>query len=318
MPAPIFAYLRGLLQGHNITATFLQREFGYSHDAITRFLVTSSGLNLLIYQLVFNWFGLLRNGFLILDDTVIPKIYGKQFIQAQYVYSSCLNKCVFGYQIVFLVWTNGTLTIPLGWKYYQKAIDGKTKIDLAQELLYEAKHKWWVKPYAVLFDSWYSAEKILNQIHDYGWVFATQIKKNRIVNACPIQEDFPLGEDSLIGPLTGKCMVLVVKHDSKYFATNQVMMTNERLLQMYGYRWKIEEVFRFLKASLHLEECQARSFTAQQRHLESCVLAYLILEKERQEKPDKTLYQLKDDWMLDRRKGFHRINYYAVNVLMFA
>ena len=78
MPAPIFAYLRGLLQGHNVTATFLQREFGYSHDVITRFLVNSFDLKGLIFPLAYRWFGLLHGGCLILDDTVIPKIYGKK------------------------------------------------------------------------------------------------------------------------------------------------------------------------------------------------------------------------------------------------
>ena len=315
MPAPIFAYLRGLLQGHNITATFLQKEFGYSHDAITRFLANSFDIEGLIFRLIYRWFGVLHGGCLILDDTVVPKIYGKKFGQAQYVYSSCLKRCVFGYQIVALVWTNGTTTIPLGWKYYQKSVDGKTKIILAQELLAEAHEKWKLKPYAVLFDSWYSAEKILDQIQSYGWLFVTQLKSNRVVNACPIRDDLTQHGAALVGPLTGRFLALVLKNENKYFATNQPLMNNKQVLQLYEYRWKIEEVFRFLKNQLHLEECQARRFTSQQKHLASCVLAYIILEKERQRFPKKTLYQLKHDWMLDRRKGFHRINYYAVNVL---
>lgn len=317
MPAPIFTYLRGLLQGHNITATFLQREFGYSHDVVTRFLVSSFDLKGLIFQITYRWFGMLNGGCLILDDTVLPKMYGKKFGQAQYVYSSCLNRCVFGYQIVALVWTNGSLTIPLAWRYYQKKIDGKTKIQLAQELLSEAHDKWKIKPYVVLFDSWYSAETVLNQIHEYGWLFVTQIKSNRIVNACPVKEDFAANQNYLIGPLTGRFLALVLKNENKYFATNQPLMSDEQILQLYGYRWKIEEVFRFLKNQLHLDECQARTFTAQQKHLESCILAYLILEKERQlpHNQDKTLYKIKTSWMLNRKLGFHRINYYAVNVL---
>lgn len=34
MPAQIFTYLRGLLQGTNITVTFLALQFDYSHVTI--------------------------------------------------------------------------------------------------------------------------------------------------------------------------------------------------------------------------------------------------------------------------------------------
>jgi len=315
MPAQIITYVRGLLQAHNITATFLTREFGYSHDVITRFLKSTFDLEGIIFRLIYRWFGILNQGFLIIDDTVIPKVYGKKFGQAQYVYSSVLNRSVFGYQIVFLVWTNGIITIPLGWRYYQKATDGKTKIMLAQELLGEAKDKWKLKPYAVLFDSWYAATKLLDQIQAYGWKFVTQLKCNRIINACPIREELIDEGDVLIGYLTDTFQALILKHEGKYFASNDPLMSNKKVISLYKYRWKIEEVFRLLKQSLHLEECQATTFTSQQKHLESCIVAYLILEKERQLYPDKTLYQIKDDWMLNRKLGYHRINYYAVKVL---
>lgn len=315
MPAPILAYLRGLLQGHNITATFLEEEFGYSHDRITRFLQRKFDWQTFIWKLILKWFGNLNQGFLIIDDTVLAKPYGKKFAQASYCYSSCLDRVVFGYHLVFIVWTNGEVTIPLGWKHYQKRVDGKTKTDLALELLQEVKDGWDITPHAVLMDSWYASEKILDLIHSFDWYFVTQIKSNRVVNACLVRDDLINTGDCLVGPLTGTLLALVFKHEGKYFATNQPLWPQDIVLQMYGIRWKIEEVFRFLKQALHLQACQARSLTAQQTHLASCVMAYLILEKERQNQPDQSLYAIKNKWMLNRKYGYHRINSYAVKVL---
>ena len=222
---------------------------------------------------------------------------------------------MFGYQLVFIVWTNGEITIPLSWRYYQKEADGKTKVDLALELLKEIHSKWQLTPHCVLMDSWYGAADILNLINSFSWYFVTQLKNNRVVNACSIKEDLINSGDYLVGPLTGCFLALVFKHEGKYFATNQPLWPQDIVLQLYGFRWRIEEVFRFLKQELHLQECQARSITAQQTHLASCILAYLILEKERQTYSHQTLYAIKTKWLLNRKVGYHRINYYAVKVL---
>ncbi|EKD90095.1 MAG: hypothetical protein ACD_32C00024G0002, partial [uncultured bacterium] len=57
MPVQIFTYLRGLLQGTNITATFLSFQFGYSHDGITRFLSSGFPWKKILLHLIQIWFG---------------------------------------------------------------------------------------------------------------------------------------------------------------------------------------------------------------------------------------------------------------------
>lgn len=313
MPAQIFTYLRGLLQGTNITATFLSFQFGYSHDGITRFLSSGFPWKKILLRLIVLWFGLLKGGYLIIDDTVLAKPYGKKFAQACFAYSSCLDKVVYGYHIVLLAWTNGFITIPLSFKFYRKG--GRSKVALAGELLKEAKIFWRIKPLAVLFDSWYGAATLLDQIQSYQWLFYSQIKKNRVINACAVEDDLIENGDSLIGPLTGSVLGFILKHENKFFATNNPLASNERIIQSYRLRWKIEEIFRFLKSELHLEECQARSITAQQTHLVSCVIAYLLIQKEQQTLPDKTIYQIKHEWLLNRRLGNNRIKHYVVKEL---
>lgn len=314
MPAQIFTYLRGLLQATNITATFLSFQFGSSHDGITRFLSSEFPWKKIVLRLIQIWFGLLKGGYLIIDDTVLAKPYGKQFAHACFAYSSCLDKVVYGYHIVLLAWTNGFITLPLSFRFYQKG--KKSKVALASELLKEAKTFWKINPIAVLFDSWYGATKLLDQIHSYKWFFYCQIKKNRVINACAVADDLVTNGESLTGPLTGSVLGLVLRYGDKFFVTNNLLSSDERIIQSYRLRWKIEEIFRFLKSELHLEECQARSITAQQTHLVSCMIACLLVQKEQQNLPDKTLYQIKHEWQLNKRLGNNRIKHYVVKELI--
>lgn len=162
MPTGIVPYIRGLIQGHRVTATFLAYQFSLSHDQVTRALHRKFAWQKLVLLIIRRLFGSLTGGYLLVDDTVIAKPYAKYLEGASFVYSSLLNKSVYGYHVVLLCWTNGQVTLPLSWRWYRKG--GKTKVELAQELLQEAHNRWKLKPQAVLFDSWYAADKIITQI----------------------------------------------------------------------------------------------------------------------------------------------------------
>lgn len=295
MPAPVLSYIKGILQGYRITATYLSRQFGFSHDRLTRGLHRKFSWKQYWYRLTKLLFGLLHGGFFILDDTVIAKPFGKLFPGGSVVWDSSKERPVFGYNLVFLCWSNGIFTLPLAWKWYKK--DGKSKTMLAQALLKHAKDTLRLKPESVLFDSWYASQDILNQLTDYGWYFVTRLKKNRIINGCKISQDLVENQDQLVGLLTGKCQVKVFKNEDRYLATNRIDLTPLEILVWYTKRWKIEDLFRFLKDQLHLEQCQARTKTAQKTHLFSCLIAYLVMVKQQQAKPHLTLYRLKESWL---------------------
>lgn len=309
MPVRFVPYLVGLVQGVLVSATSLERQFGYSHDGITRSLVRIFRWDHWIFFVIHRLFGLLSGGYLILDDTVIAKPYARHMQGASFVHSSVLNQTVYGYNIVFLCWSNGTLTIPLAWKWYKK--NNKTKIDLAMELLVTAKKRWNLTPQYVLFDKFYGANKLLNQLHTYGWTFVAQLKCNRIINAAPVKEDLTQEGDTTSGWVADQVKVSIVKHDEKYFFTNDLSLSLEKLPELYQHRWPIEEVFRFLKTELRLEHCQARTQQAQKTHLASCVVLYLIFQKEQQIKKNETMYAVRRLWQMNRRLGRNQINHYV-------
>ena len=92
--------------------------------------------------------------------------------------------------------------------------------------------------------------------------------------------------------MSGKIKVRVVRYRRKYYATNRLGLTAPEVRTFYRIRQEIEEVIRVLKSQLSLEGCQAgykRSTEkqthfqpqAQTHHIALCLVAYLIIERER-------------------------------------
>jgi putative transposase len=90
-------------------------------------------------------------GYLILDDTVVEKPYARLLGEAAWGWSSKQRKVVFGVSIVLLVWTDGQVRIPVGYRGWHKG--GPSKFALAVELLSDARNRLRCQPQFVLFDS---------------------------------------------------------------------------------------------------------------------------------------------------------------------
>ena len=310
MPKYIFSYIRGLVSGYKVTSTGLARQFGFSHDGITRMLVSRFPWKQWLISCINHLFGIIQNGYLIIDDTVLAKPFGKLFTNASYVYSSSEDRSVFGYNIIMIVWTNGTLTIPLSWRWYKK--NRYSKVDIAMLLLEEIRFKWKIRNCIVLYDSWYAAAKVMRLIKSLGYSFVSQIKKNRKLNGIPFSS-LQIRENILFkGVIAGEIQIYYFKHEDKYYCTNIPVLDTKQIHALYQIRWKIEEVFRFLKSALKMEKCQATRITAQKTHLVSCILTYLIFQKEQQNNTSyQSLYQIYEQWQFDKHIARCRINHYV-------
>jgi len=126
-----------------------------------------------------------QRGYLILDDTVLPKPYATAIEGLAWMFSSQERKPVYGLSLVLLVWTNGTLGIPLSMRLWHK--EGPSKYELALELLSYARNRLRCRPAYVLFDAWYPSRRLLKRIRDYGWYFVCRLKKNRRFNGQPLR-----------------------------------------------------------------------------------------------------------------------------------
>jgi putative transposase len=291
MPALIWLYLTALLYYRTSVSCVALAEAleTVSHDRLTRMLQADwSGQTLLelACRTLFVW----ERGYLILDDTVLPKPYATAIEGLAWVFSSQERKPVYGLSLVLLVWTNGTLRIPLSMRLWRKG--GPSKYELALELLSCARNRLRCRPAYVLFDAWYPSRRLLRRIRDYGWYFVCRLKKNRRFNGQPLRtyRRHPYWSES--GWLTGGLKVLVVRYGAKYYATNRLTLAAAEVRRLYAFRTQIEEVLRVCKDQLGLTGCQARSERAQRHHILCCLAAFCVLERERYDRGI-SIYQLK-------------------------
>ena len=308
MPSLIKPYLTGLFcAAESATCTALARVVDHaSHDRLSRILKDKRlEWQTLLSNLALKTLGKLDRGWLILDDTVLDKSFAKIIENLAWIYSSKEERSVFGLNLVVLAWSNGTLTIPLGVKIWKKA-EGKSKYELARELLAYAKNILNIRPDYVVFDSWYGSAAILGDIASYGWTFVCQLKKNRLLDGVQLKKFRKNPYWMAQGKISGGMEVLVVKHGKKYFATNDPALSKADIFARYDTRWAIETMFRFLYDQLGIEECQSISLQSQTAHIHLCLIAHALVEQAKT-KTNRTGYEI------IRECKFNR--HYAENLL---
>jgi putative transposase len=291
MPELLWLYLTALLYYRTSVSCVALAEAleTVSHDRLTRLLQGDwSGQTLLELTLrtLFIW----ERGYLILDDTVLPKPFATAIEGLAWVFSSQERKPVYGLSLVLLVWTNGTLRIPLSLRLWNRG--GPSKYELALELLSYARNRLPCRPDYVLFDAWYPSRRLLKRIRDYGWYFVCRLKKNRRFNGHALRAHRRHPYWAETGWLTGGLKVLLVRHGKKYYATNRLTLLAAEVRRLYRIRAQIEEVIRVCKDQLGLSGCQVRSARAQLHHISCCLAAFCVLERERHDR-NLSIYKLK-------------------------
>jgi hypothetical protein len=235
------------------------------------------------------WF-VWERGDLILDDTVMPQPFATAIESLAWVYSSQERKPVYGLSLVLLLWTDGTRRILLGLRLWHKG--GAAKYALALEWLSSARNRLRCRPEYVLCDAWYPSKALLKRIRDYGWYVIGRLKKNRRFNNQPLRTYRRHPYWAASGRLNGGLKVWVVRYGAQDFATNRLTLPAAEVRRRYRLRAHIEEVIRACKDHLGFNGCQVRSERAQRHHLTCCLVAFCVLERERQDH-GLTLYKLK-------------------------
>ena len=71
---------------------------------------------------------------------------------------------------------------------------------------------------------------------------------------------------------------MVTENHIEYWATNDLQMNELIRLKFAQFSWMIETYHRGIKQFCGIERCQARSATAQRKHIERALRAFLRLE----------------------------------------
>ncbi|NMB97928.1 MAG: transposase [Clostridiaceae bacterium] len=121
------AVCTGLILFNKPTATYISEKRNWvSHDAVTRFLrlisINNNNIIILFIQTLQSQTD--YPGYLIIDDVIIRKPYGKSIFPTSYVYDHTNNKYVpnnkyvQGMHIVVLLWSNGWIKIPVAFRIW--------------------------------------------------------------------------------------------------------------------------------------------------------------------------------------------------------
>ena len=274
-----------------------------SHDKLQRFLQSEQNWNRYIVQkyghLIKKTSSFKRhnnkkhkNSFLIIDDTVIAKPFSKELDILSWLYSSGDAKYLYGLNVVFVIWTDGETRFPIGFKIWKKD-DEKSRLDLAIEILKQAKKTLKIKPDYILMDSFYAAAKLLKCIRKLRWHWVVKLKPNRLVDKVQVRNAFTYRYGNKIGKLTEGIKALVVKDNEHFWASSDISLTSTVVKELYRKRQLIEEFFKILKSELRIEGCSARNQTAQINHIFLTLIAFCQLEDFRIKKNISTIYKIR-------------------------
>lgn len=225
-----------------------------------------------------------KSGVLVFDDTLAEKPHSKKMECVHYQWSGNHKRVMKGINFTTLLWTDGDKRIPVDFRMYDKPNDGKTKNELAREMIKTAMERGFT-PELVMFDSWFSGKDNLKQLQEYNLKFISEIKRNRTVDGQRVDEiEIPenLGKIAHLKSF-GKIKVFKksFRNEWRYYITNDLDMGYEQFVQEWKKRWEIEEYHRAIKQFCQVGNCQARLKRAQEHHVCCSMMAFMKIELNR-------------------------------------
>lgn len=275
-----------------------------SHDALNRL---APMLPMLCSQMAAGALSLITGtydtGYIILDDTVVPKPFSR-FVAGTYVdYDHANKRHIRCHRIVVVIWTNGAIYIPVAfafWHHRDFVRKYRTKNQIARILVYYVvRHG---IPFSYLaFDNWYASKQNLRFFDKLSIKFVTRLRNNTwIVHENERQKIQKLTkyechyycklntyvkQFAVKYPSFGAGSLAIVKNDkheepgkTKYLFTNHLSLTNSEIVLRYRSRWHVEVFFRTCKQNFGLTACQAQMMPQVILHARMVFLAYVLAQ----------------------------------------
>lgn len=256
-----------------------------AHDAFTRLLTRQPPDTETLWQEV-EPFVNKASGLLIVDDTTLDKPHARFIDLVAYHWSGKHKRSVRGINLTSLVWSDGSVCLPIDCRVYDKPTSGLDKNDYFRAMLTKAKERGFTPDY-VCFDGWYSGLDNLKALRTLDWRFLTRLKSNRQVDPDDkgnrAIEDIEIGEEGRVVHLKGYGFIKVFRivtdfDEAEHWATDDLQMTEAKRQELGREAFAIENYHRALKQCCAVEKCQARSARAQKNHILFSLRAFVRLQ----------------------------------------
>ena len=327
---PLFSdYCQFLLASfHNFTQTYLVSDHTekWSHDQLNRLLREERISAGDLWRSVKNDIEFDPDGYLLFDDTVVSKPYGKAIQPVRRQYSGSEKRVIEGIGIVTCVYVNAKTHAYwiIDYRIYDVDRDGKTKLAHLLDMLRNAHFVKRLAFRTVLIDSWYASMTVIKAIEALSKVYYAPLKRNRLVStsiASGYQRVETLtwtpaeaSEGRLVHinkfPKGHQVKVFRLASDSgrtEYIATNDLSHSDTQATrEKCRLRWKIEQLHRELKQTTGIGACQCRQHRAQRNHIACCLWVWVSLKRAARA-AGQTIYQLKESLLHDyMRQQLHK------------
>ena len=255
-----------------------------SHDTWRRELINLQQHQNILWERVKGYVKT-KKGYLIADDTIIDKPFGKKIEVVGFHYSGKHKRVVRGICLITLLWTDGTRSIPVDFRLYHKQ-QGYSKNQHLRDMLRTAKQRGF-SPRFTMFDSWYSSNDTLNLLKKWKWLYMVGVKSNRRLSTFhQIQtslSSFLIGKTGLLCSLKGLGIHRCFSEQSsspriRYWCTNHTNMTKDAWKDLKRISFSIEKYHRILKQYCLIERCQSRRRDIQRSYIALCLCAFVKME----------------------------------------
>jgi hypothetical protein len=277
----------------------LGRNIGISGDSVTRLVEHHAATKEELLKIVKQVFKK-KKVKLIIDDTLINKIYSKKINGACDNYDTSDKKVRRSICAVVAVITDGKIAIPVDERIWISKefnnFDYKKKWELAKEIILWLQNELSIG--VVLADGLYAVAEFMLWIDKQGLPFEMRFHSNRVINHKGVSAQIKLHPSFKVN---GKRPHRTVRatwknHDFYFTALQRISLSGERSVvyqisnykafsrehvRFYEIRWTIEIFFRTSKQKLGLNDCLSQKLVLQENHIFNVFFAYALLQIER-------------------------------------
>lgn len=316
--APIKGYILGLLfSTRRKNCVCMSSDLGVPYSSIHKYFdeFEHKKRNLKDFLIaVANLYATEKNpGTLVIDATQIQKLYAKNIGLLCYDFNNSIKRVTKGLTCVTAAWTNGKILIPLDFDFWVREKDlkdkgkYKKKTALTKDLILELKDK--IAFAYISLDGEYGNKDFLKFIHENTLYYCIRMPRNRkvTINGLKLklndQPKLKQIRNSKYKTAKGTYKGIPAfftshkrngKNNTKQvvFIVSNLDLSPKGYVEAYSLRWPVEKMFRTLKQSLGLQQCQSVSEEKQRAHIFATFIAFTELEIQKINKKKKSPEQI--------------------------
>lgn len=274
---------------------------GKSGDTVKRRLNRANENLELLAKIAVNFFAGSKQLYLIIDDTLIKKIYSRYMQGSGRFYDTKIGRKIMAYKLLCSAITDGKYALPLGAALlFDKDLVSEpilSKGDLVKKFILYAKKLFPRIRITIILDGAFASRDFLLWCTELSIDTEVRMHSNRKVlfkgqNIAirDIKELFPKGRHMARTikalwhdiPLEITAQRRIDKHGAESIIYQAATFTAKPSMHVaiYKKRWPIEKIFRTTKQHLGLQECFSLNIDVQMSHITSVLLAYSLLQLE--------------------------------------